>query len=31
MSDEEIEQAALSDPDNLPLTDKELEAFERVP
>ena len=31
MSDEDIEQAALSDPDNTPLTDEELEAFERVP
>ena len=31
MSDEEIEKAALSDPDNPPLTDEELEAFERVP
>ena len=31
MLDEEIEKAALSDPDNPPLTDEELEAFERVP
>ena len=31
MSDEEIKQAALSDPDNPPLTAEELEAFERVP
>ena len=31
MRDEEIEQAALSDPDNPPLTDEELAAFERVP
>ena len=31
MGDEEIEQAALSDPDNPPLTDEELKAFERVP
>ena len=31
MRDEEIEQAALSDPDNPPLTDEELKAFERVP
>ncbi len=29
MSDEEIEKAALSDPDNPPLTDEELEVFER--
>ena len=31
MRDEEIEKAALSDPDNPPLTDEELAAFERVP
>ena len=31
MRDEEVEQAALSDPDNSPLTDEELAAFERVP
>ena len=31
MSDEEIEKAASSDLDNPPLTDEELEAFERVP
>ena len=31
MSDEDIEKAALSDPNNPPLTDEELEAFERVP
>ena len=31
MSDEDIEKAALSDPDNPPLTDEELAAFERVP
>ena len=31
MSDEDIEKAALSDPDNPPLTDEELGAFRRVP
>ena len=31
MSDEEIEQVALSDRDNPLLTDEEFEAFERVP
>ena len=31
MSEEEVEQAARSYPDNPPLTDEELEAFERVP
>lgn len=31
MSDEEIEQAALSDPNNQPLKDEELESFERIP
>jgi putative transcriptional regulator len=31
MSEEEIEKAASSDPDNPPLADEELKAFERVP
>ena len=31
MSDEEIEKAALSDPDNPPLTDEELAAFRLIP
>lgn len=31
MSDEEIDHAASADPDNPPLTDKELESFGRIP
>jgi len=31
MTEEEIEAAALSDPDNLPLSDEELKKFKRVP
>ncbi len=31
MTEEEIEAGALSDPDNLPLTDEELKTFRRVP
>lgn len=31
MTDEEIETAARSDPDNPPLTDEELQQFEQVP
>lgn len=31
MTDEEIELAARSDPDNPPLTDEELQQFEQVP
>jgi putative transcriptional regulator len=31
MTEEEIHAAALSDPDNLPLTSEELQQFERVP
>jgi putative transcriptional regulator len=31
MSDEEIEKAALSDPDTPPLTDEVLKAFKRIP
>jgi putative transcriptional regulator len=31
MTEEEIEAGALSDPDNLPLTDEELKKFRRIP